>query len=89
MNISSALVNRTYKEGTTGPIQLNQAGDRTNSAYDVMNLNEALNGSRLLLKVGRLDNSGNVSIDKSSIVWPGNQTVQPKGVYISNHLRVR
>ena len=83
-----ALVNRTYVEKMPEPIKLDLVGDKINSAYEIFNLQTASNGSKSLLKIGDFQQHGNVTLDKNSILWPGGQTVEPKGVFISSHLQV-
>ena len=69
-------------------IELDLVGDKINSAYEIFNLRTASNRSKSLFKIGDFYRAGNVSLNKSSILWPGSRTVEPKGVFISNHLKV-
>ena len=73
----------------TDPITIDLIGDRVNSAYEIFNLRTTSHGVNSLHKIGDFDRSGNVSLSKGSILWPGNQTKEPKGVFISSHLKVR
>ncbi len=82
-----SMINRTYSGGQTGDIKLDTMGDRVNAAYDIFNLKEE-NGVKFLSEIGRFDAAGNVSVKQNEIIWPGNKTDVPKGVFVSNHLRV-
>jgi len=86
--IYRALVNRTYTKNMTEPVKLDVAGNKVNSAYEIFNLRASGEGNNFLYKIGNFDRDGNISIAKSSILWPGNQTVEPKGVFISSHLKI-
>ena len=54
-----------------------------------MNVRKDDAGKTYLQKVGMLKGESNVDVNMSNILWPGNQTEVPTGVFVSNHLRVR
>ncbi len=83
------MVNKTYQSGKTGDVRLDSFGDRVNAAYEIYNLNvKESNGDKYLKQVGDFEGDGNISVQQNLIRWPGNQTQKPKGVFVSNHLRV-
>lgn len=82
------MVNRTHSGGVTGDIEINVAGDRINAAYDVYNMKEMQSGQKYLKKVGHFDQDEKMVVNDSYIVWPGNETQVPRGVFISTHLKV-
>ena len=81
-------MNWTYQGGVTGSIKINVAGDRINAAYNIYNLKEMQSGKKYLKKVGHFDQDGKMEMNDSYIVWPGNETQVPKGVFVSSHLKV-
>ncbi|XP_065058680.1 glutamate receptor ionotropic, NMDA 1-like [Rhopilema esculentum] len=83
-----AMVNRTFANGATGTVNIDPVGDRVNAAYEIFNLKETRNGMKFLAKVGNFNHEGIVSLNDSHIVWPGNQTEVPKGVFVSAHLKI-
>ena len=88
LSFQRSLINKTYRGGATGDVTLDQSGDRTNSAYEIYNLKQLMSGKKFLNKVGLFDQAGNMTVEESRIIWPGNRTDVPKGVFVSNHLRV-
>lgn len=77
------LINTSLPNGLTGEVSFNSIGDRKNAKYDILNKKAQASDMN---PVGHfLD--GHVSIN-DSIVWPGLQNTTPKGVFVSNHLRV-
>ncbi|XP_031557000.1 glutamate receptor ionotropic, NMDA 1-like [Actinia tenebrosa] len=82
VDVFKELINTTLPKGLTGEVSFNSIGDRKNTKYNILNKNTQNSN----LTVGQfLD--GQVSINES-IVWPGLQNTMPKGVFVSNHLRV-
>ena len=70
-------------EGDTGPIKFNWYGDRLASKYNVINV--GFNSSTV--SVGSIEGE-DVDVRMEDIVWPGNQTEIPEGIFVSNHLQV-
>ena len=81
-------MNRTYQGGVTGNITINVAGDRINAAYNIYNMKEMQSGKKYLKKVGEFHQDGKMMMNHSNIVWPGNETQVPRGVFVSSHLKV-
>jgi hypothetical protein len=77
------LINTTLPNGITGEVAFNSVGDRKNAKYNILNKKFP---NTALERVGHYFN-GKVLINES-IIWPGLQNTTPKGVFVSNHLRV-
>ena len=64
-------------------------GDRTTPPYELVNVRvNGDNSEKFVETVGVLKGNDNVTINLEDIIWPGNKTEAPTGVFISNHLRV-
>jgi ionotropic glutamate receptor NMDA 1 len=88
------LQNQELVHGRTGNVSFNDAGDRLNALYDIINVQNHGNvvvGSRVIgddkerkdLKQKKL-----IPLNEKAIIWPGYETQKPKGIKISTHLRV-
>eukprot|EP00111_Clytia_hemisphaerica_P019907 TCONS_00058710-protein len=86
-DLYEALVNTTV-QGSTGTVTFDPYGDRKTPAYELLNVRENKDGTKFNKEVGVLDGNEAVSVDLKDIIWPGNQTDAPTGVFISNHLRI-
>ncbi|XP_047491768.1 glutamate [NMDA] receptor subunit 1-like isoform X1 [Penaeus chinensis] len=75
-------------DGKTGRVAFDEHGDRTNAEYSIVNVQER----RMLATVGdflhQTGDAMNLSLNLSSIVWPGGSYTQPRGYSMPTHLRV-
>lgn len=85
--IYRSLINETIT-GQTGSVSFDWYGDRKNPKYNLMNVVTKKGLPNSLQNVGFLVDSTNIEVNLTDILWPGNQTDVPAGVFISNHLRV-
>ena len=96
----SVLINTTIQrprsDGSSSTVSFDAYGDRKTPLYELLNVREASDGTKYTKQVGVMVGSGdggaggsNITVNMKDIIWPGNTTVAPTGVFISNHLRVR
>ncbi|KOX68537.1 Glutamate [NMDA] receptor subunit 1 [Melipona quadrifasciata] len=76
-------------DGTTGKVAFDDNGDRIYAEYDIINIQE--NGERI--SVGQYFYPANgtkmtLSVNESSIIWPGRLQTKPEGFMIPTHLKV-
>ncbi|ROT66289.1 hypothetical protein C7M84_015691 [Penaeus vannamei] len=76
-------------DGKTGRVAFDEHGDRTHAEYSIVNVQER----RMLAIVGdflhqEAGDAMNLSLNLSSIVWPGSSRAQPRGYSMPTHLRV-
>ncbi|CAL7946864.1 unnamed protein product [Xylocopa violacea] len=76
-------------DGATGKVAFDDNGDRIFAEYDIINIQE--NGERV--SVGQYFYPANgtkmtLSINESSITWPGRLQTKPEGFMIPTHLKV-
>ena len=84
-------------DGSTTVISFDPYGDRKTPIYELLNVREDVGGTKQIKQVGLIGGSsgdGSTGVDEitvtmDDIIWPGNKTEAPTGVFISNHLRVR
>lgn len=69
-------------------IAFDEYGDRKSPVYELVNVQVTNSGGNTLKTVGTLKSDKDIDIRMEEIIWPGNQTEAPTGVFISNHLRV-
>ncbi|XP_057314813.1 glutamate receptor ionotropic, NMDA 1-like [Hydractinia symbiolongicarpus] len=82
-----SLINETIT-GQTGSVSFDWYGDRKNPKYNLMNVVAKKGLPNYLQNVGYLVDSTDIEVNLTDILWPGNQTDVPAGVFISNHLRI-
>lgn len=94
---NSVLVNTTIQRNETAqPVSFDPYGDRKNPLYELLNVRQATDGKKYTKQVGEMggksDNTAtstqSITVNLDDIIWPGNKTEAPTGVFISNHLRV-
>ncbi|XP_017752386.1 PREDICTED: glutamate [NMDA] receptor subunit 1 isoform X1 [Eufriesea mexicana] len=76
-------------DGATGKVAFDDNGDRIFAEYDIINIQE--NGERV--SVGQYFYPANgtkmtLSVNESSIIWPGRLQNKPEGFMIPTHLKV-
>ncbi|KAK9301078.1 hypothetical protein QLX08_006418 [Tetragonisca angustula] len=76
-------------DGATGKVAFDDNGDRIYAEYDIINIQE--NGERI--SVGQYFYPANgtkmtLSVNESSIIWPGRLQTKPEGFMIPTHLKV-
>jgi len=89
--MSRALIDTTIPSQNDDhePLSFDPYGDRKIPPYELVNVRvNADNSKRFVENVGVLKGNDHVTVNLKDIVWPGNKTEAPTGVFISNHLRV-
>lgn len=83
-------------DGSTTVISFDPYGDRKTPIYELLNVRQAVGGTKHIKQVGVIGGSSGgagddkeITVNMEDIIWPGNKTEAPTGVFISNHLRVR
>ncbi|XP_043512343.1 glutamate [NMDA] receptor subunit 1 [Frieseomelitta varia] len=76
-------------DGTTGKVAFDDNGDRIYAEYDIINIQE--NGERISVGQYFYPSNGTkmtLSVNESSIIWPGRLQTKPEGFMIPTHLKV-
>ncbi|XP_048260195.1 glutamate [NMDA] receptor subunit 1 isoform X1 [Bombus terrestris] len=83
------ILKEVLSDGKTGKVAFDDNGDRIYAEYDIINIQE--NGKRVSVGQYFYPTNGTkmtLSVNESSITWPGRLQTKPEGFMIPTHLKV-